>query len=60
MWGDRVCGGVQVSRVSVNRRGDVAKEVGERIARASRAFGTLKISIFRNLNISKKNQEGCV
>ena len=37
---------------AIDRRGSVMKEVGERIGRASRAFGIIKHSILKNSNLS--------
>ena len=36
----------------VEARGGVVKEVGERIAKASRAFGALRMPVFRDSNLS--------
>ena len=40
----------------VEEKGGVVKEVGERIAKASRAFGMLKEPIFKNSNLSYKTK----
>ena len=40
----------------MEEKGGVVKEVGERIAMASRAFGMLKEPIFKNSNLSYKTK----
>ncbi len=40
----------------VESRGGIVKEVGERIAKASRAFGALRKAVFRDNNLSHKTK----
>ncbi len=40
----------------IEDRGGVVKELGERIAKASRAFGALSMPVFRDSNLSLKTK----